>query len=152
MKWGAFIFFCFAANLRAESAADEITGAQLVESIAIARYQSSPHTAADRAELEKVALIYDQLAKKYPRNATVRENYGAFLWQIERRGAAFAQWKIGEELDPKNAGIIFHLGHCYLDRGDAKKATRYFAHASELDPRNALFHFNLGNSLFLFRH
>lgn len=146
------LFSGLAMSSHADASADELTAAQLVETLALHRYQTSAHTPQDRAELEKVARVYDQLVQEYPRSAPVREAYGAFLWQVERRDAAFAQWQAGERLDPKNAGLIFHLGHAWLDRGDAKKACAYFLKAVQLAPAEALYRFNLGNALFLFRH
>ncbi|MEA3186565.1 MAG: hypothetical protein QOD99_395 [Chthoniobacter sp.] len=150
---GCAVLLCALALIgHAESVKDELTAVQLLESAAIARYQSSARAPSDRAELEKVGEVFERLVKKYPRDAGVREAYGAYFWDIERRDAAFAQWQAGEGIDPKNAGIIFHLGHAWLDLGDAKKACDYFERAVRFAPREAIYHYNLGNALFLFRH
>jgi len=148
----ALSLFCFAIASHGESATDELRAVQLLENAAITRYKASAQADSDRAELDKVAENYEQLVKKYPRDANVREAYGSFLWSIERRSEAFAQWETGEKLDPKDADIAFRLGNAWVDLGDAKKATDYFSRASRLAPRDALYHFNLGNALFLFRH
>ena len=143
-----FLFLMVSAVARADSAADDLQAAQLLENAALTRFQNS----ADRAELEKVTQVYATLVQKYPRDANVREAYGAFLWQIERHNEAVAQWLAGENLDPKNAAIAFRLGDAFLAIGDVKKAVAYLARASELAPKNARHHFDLGNALYLFRH
>lgn len=149
----ALLLCALAQPALADSAADELHAAQLLESLAILRYQASTRTPADRAALEKVTQVYENLAQKYPHDAAVREAFGSFFWQIEQRAKAVKQWEIGEKLDPQNADLVFHLGAAaLLEAGQAKRATEYFVRATQLAPHEALFHFQLGNALYLFRH
>lgn len=103
------------------------------------------------ADLEKVAGIYAEIVKRHPSNADALDASAEFLWSIDWRSDAMAQWETAETLAPKNAEIANHLGGCHLALGNAKRATEYFERAAQLDPESALYHFNAGNTCFVFR-
>lgn len=139
-----------------ETAESALRAARLVESLVVEKVRQHPGPPSTNAqlggELEKVSEIYRELTRKYPENASIREAYGSFLWNLERRDAAVREWLEGEKLDSQNAGIAFHLGNAWLDRGEVRTALAYLERASRLAPQNPLYHVHLGNALYLFRH
>jgi tetratricopeptide (TPR) repeat protein len=114
----------------------ELQAARLVEGAVFAKKKDGEATGGD---LEKVAGIYALDAS------------ADFLWKIDRRSEAMAQWEKAETLAPENAEIANRLGGCHLALGNAKRATEYFERAATLDTKSALYHFNAGNTCFVFR-
>ncbi len=153
------LLFCIACMLaftmRAASpgALEDLRAAKLIELAVMARVGDrfdNPST-ADRADIEKLTAIFQELATKYPESSDVRNALASHLWSIGRQLAAVEQWESAEKIDPKNAETAYRLGDCHLTRGTVKKALEYLSRASELAPGNALYHQSLGTALYLFR-
>lgn len=101
---------------------------------------------------KKLASLFDSLVLKYPQNGAIRNARGEFLWVIDEKTRAEADWRAAAELDPKNADVLDHLGGCAVDAGEIKDGVRYFERAIAATPERALFHFHFANVLWLFRN
>ncbi len=112
-------------------------------------FQASARTPGDG---KKVARVYERLVARYPKNAKAHSAYAGCLYQMNDAPGALAQWRAAEVLDPRDAGTASHLGCCYLERGESRKAVGYFALASGLEPGTAVYHYDLANATFILRH
>jgi tetratricopeptide (TPR) repeat protein len=107
---------------------------------------------ASPEELRKLETIYANLVAKYPRNAVVKNGQGELFWNLGERSRARDAWLAAEEIDPRNAEVLDHLGGSFLDTGETRQAAGYYARATANAPDNATYHFNYANFSFLFRH
>ena len=125
--------------------AEELQAAKILTAVLDAR-------GAKAEEWAKMRGIYADLVKKYPKDATMRDAQGEFLWGQNDPMGAIAAWKAGEKLDPKNGSILLNLGTASLSRGETKEALAYDLRASAANPDSAVTHFHIANLAFLFRH
>lgn len=107
---------------------------------------------AESDEWREIEIAYRDLAAKYPRDAGVRAGFGEFLWERGDRKGAMREWKVAEEIDPRNGAVLYRLGDAHLAEGSGKSAARYFQKACAAAPANAQFRYAAGNTTFLFRH
>ena len=107
---------------------------------------------AEPGEWREIEKAFQELATKYPRDAAVRAGFGEFLWERGERDGAMREWKVAEELDPRNAAVLYRLGDAHLAAGSGKSAARYFQKACAAAPTVAQFRYAAGNTTFLFRH
>lgn len=96
--------------------------------------------------------VFAGLEAKYPQEAAMKNGHAEFLSQTGQRERAMATWRAAEQLDPKNAVVLDHLGDNALAAGEVKKAARYYARAVESAPDDAAYQFSYANVAFLFRH
>ena len=127
------------------TARDELRAAELMTAALFARD-------AGKEEMRKMEFIYAELTAKYPRDAAVKNACGEFLWSVGEPARAVEAWLAAEEIDPKSAVVLDHLGGSFLAAGNPKKAAGYYARATASAPDNATYHYNYANVAFLFRH
>jgi tetratricopeptide (TPR) repeat protein len=121
----------------------------LIEATLVTRAAAGADVRDAAAQLDKA---YATLETKYPRSATVRDEYGSYLWWQQREGDAFVKWREAEQLDGNNANVCQHLGSSLLESGDITHGIGYLERATALAPPDAMQHFTLGTDLYLFRH
>lgn len=103
-------------------------------------------------ESKKLKKVLDDLERKYPKSAAVKNALAEFLWTSDQHAEAVTKWTAAERLEPKNPVVLDHLGGAWLGRGEVRKAAEYFRRAAEADPASPVHHFNAGNVMFVFRH
>ncbi len=131
--------------LFAADAREELQAAKLMESALFAR-QAGPE------EWRKLGRVYEELAAKYPADATVKNAHAEWLWGMGEHERAVEWWLAAEKIDPANAVVLDHLGGSFLAAGQTKKAAAYYARATASAPDHAAYHYNYANVAFLFRH
>jgi tetratricopeptide (TPR) repeat protein len=141
-----FLSAALQVQMLAESgAADELRTLQ-------ARAKMLAEGKSARADWKQLRAEYANLAKRYPRNAAVRDAHGEFLWDIDEREGALVEWLAAEKLDPKNVMVLNHLAEAYLATGEVQKSFDNYLCACEVEPANPLAHFNVANVACVFRH
>jgi tetratricopeptide (TPR) repeat protein len=126
-------------------AGEELRAAKILELSVLAR-------GAPADEQAKLRRMYADLERKYPLDASIKNGYAEFLWNIEERDQAMRRWRAAEQIDPRNAVVLNHLGGAHLAIGEVQRALDRFTRATEVEPNNPLYHFNLANVAFVFRH
>ena len=124
---------------------EELRAAKLLETALLARDPS----AEGASKLER---IYAGLSAKYPRDATVKNAHGEFLWSLGEPARAVEMWEAAAAIDPKNAVVLDHLASHWLALGEIRKSAGLYARAVSSAPGNAAYHFAYANVTFLFRH
>ncbi len=152
-----FLLCAMAATARAASSpspvpSTEQTDLQAVELIEAAVVTRSAAGADVRDAVAQLDKAYATLEAKYPRSASVRDEYGSYLWWQQREGDAFVKWREAEQLDGNNPNVCQHLGSSLLESGDIQQGIGYLERATALAPHDAMQHFTLGTDLYLFRH
>jgi tetratricopeptide (TPR) repeat protein len=144
------------AMARAETAATSHPPDETdLQAVAVAEVALEAQAAAGidtRQAIAHLDQVFTSLEAKYPQSATVLDEHGDFLFAARRGNEAFAKWQQAEKLDGSNADVCEHLGACWLESGDTRRAAVYFQRAVALSPQDASLHFALGNELYLFRH
>lgn len=90
--------------------------------------------------------LWEDSAKKSPRNAIVRSNLGYAYYFEGRPDKAIEQFQISVKLSPDYAEGHNNLGAVYKNIGMIDDAIRHFQAATRLNPDYAAAHFNLGVS------
>jgi tetratricopeptide (TPR) repeat protein len=121
----------------------------LIEATVVTRSASGADVRDAVAQLDKA---YAALEAKYPRSATVSDEYGSYLWWQQREADAYVKWREAEQLDGNNANVCQHLGSSLLENGQIAQGIGYLERATALSPRDAMQHYTLGTDLYLFRH
>ncbi len=142
--FGALLRLCTAESTRV-SAAEELQRLRN-QAAALLLHKAEPD------EWRKVENSYRDLAAKYPRDGAVHAAFGEFLWERGEREGAMREWKVAEEIDPRNAAVLYRLGDGHLAAGSGKSAAHYFQKACAAAPTIAQFQYVAGNTTFLFRH
>ena len=107
--------------------------------------------AQDAARRQNLALLYRQLATRYPDAAPVQKAVGNGLADLESPSAALPYWLQAEKLDPQDAELADTLGSAYLQLGQVRPASERYQRAVDLQPSVAAYHTDLANVLYLFR-
>ena len=126
------------------SVADELAKVRAQEAELLAR-------SAPPEEIARLSRTYEELARRFPKEAAVRLAAGEFLWTVEHHAEAVRWWQQAELLEPANATVLGHLGGAALAKGEVKRAFDYLTRATAAAPANAEFHFDLANVAFMFR-
>jgi tetratricopeptide (TPR) repeat protein len=157
MLRGVFILMLagMAATARAETAAaprPEETDLQAAVAAEVTVRLEAQGGGDTREAIDHLDAVFTGLEAKYPQSATVLDEHGNFLFSVNRSPEAFVKWRAAEKLDGNNADVCEHLGACWLNSGETRRAMGYFQRAVALAPEDASLHFVLGNELYLFRH
>jgi len=142
---GLLAFSPASARAAEPTARDELAAAELMETALLARQ-------AGLEDMRKMETVYAGLVAKYPKDAAVRNGQAEFFWNEGKRDRAVETWQAAEQLDPKNAVVLDHLGDCHLGNGEAKKAAGYYARATASAPANPAYHYSYANVAYIFRH
>jgi tetratricopeptide (TPR) repeat protein len=143
---------CAARGETAAGTRPEQTDLQAVQAAEMAVAIQAQAGKDTQKAVERLDQVYAGLEVKYPQSATVLDEHGNFLFASNRSKDAFLKWQAAEKLDGNNADVCEHLGACWLNDGETRRAIGYFQRAVGLAPADASLHFALGNELYLFRH
>lgn len=102
-------------------------------------------------KLAPVRQAYEDLISKHPAYAKARIAYGSFLNELGDQDAAVAQWRKGNELDPKDPAGWNNLGDYYGHSGPVTNAFVCYARAIELAPGESNYYRNLATVMYVFR-
>jgi tetratricopeptide (TPR) repeat protein len=128
----------------------DLAAAQVLQAAATLAAAKDP--AAAKAQQDRLAQLYRELAAKYPGEAAVQQAAGDFFDAPGHRDLAVPYWQRAQSLDPEDAAAAQGLASAALDRGDVHEARSQFQRAVDARPGEALYHFDLANVLYLFRH
>jgi tetratricopeptide (TPR) repeat protein len=86
---------------------------------------------------EKTCRIFEQMAKKYPKEKQVHTYLGMCYLFMKSFNEAIEELNKALELDPNYGWAINHLAYTYLDTGDFEKAIEYFERYASVSPGDA---------------
>ncbi len=98
-----------------------------------------------QGEYELAEQEFTQALERYPQDARLRNNYGAFLFTRGRIDEACAQVAISakDPLYPQRAQAFENLGRCALMQGDLEQAKQHYNRAVKFSPLSARLWFAL---------
>lgn len=98
-------------------------------------------------DAEGAAAQYERLARQFPNDNQILNNFGNALILANRAADAVAPLAAAARLDPRSAQIQLNLGRAHAATFDFDSALAAFRRAAELQPEDPAVHFELGKSL-----
>ncbi len=95
--------------------------------------------------------LYDDLIARYPNESESHVALGEYLQVLGRNEAAYQQWAIALQLDPKRPDILAAQADLLLQTGQIVAAADALEKAASLEPKNAAHLYGLAHIYTLFR-
>ena len=99
-------------------------------------------------EQDRAQDIYKSLIKRDPRNATVRNEYGNYLYRLGNMRLALAMHQEAAKLEPENSAILMNLGKSFHTLGIHDNAKLALNKSITLNPNIEDAYYTLGVILF----
>ncbi len=106
---------------------------------------------AQQNEVAATRNLYDDLIARYPNESEPHVALGEYLLYLGQNEAAYKQWAIALQLDPKRPDIIAAQADLLLQTGQIVTAADALESAASLDPKNASYLYGLAHIYTLFR-
>ena len=127
----------------------EIDAARLLEGTLAVTPPKDP--ADEKIRRQRLQVLYEQLARKYPSEAAVQRAAGDYFSRDGQPTVALPLWEQAAQIDPRDADTADRLGGEFLRQGRTREAYSQFQRAVDAQPGSASYQFDLANVLYLFR-